>query len=152
VLSDSTALQIVAVRPDEYLSRAMPLVRQHWAETGFDFELDIDSGAYRAMTDAGVLFALAATQGDELVGYCTVVVVPHPFNRRVIFAKSDALFVAPEARRGLVAGRLIRAAEDEAKERGAARFLWHARAGTPFAAMLEAHGYLPADQVLMRKL
>ena len=83
---------------------------------------------------------------------CTVVVVPHPHNPAVVVASNDALFVAPAWRSGLVAGRLIRTAEREAKARGAHRFTWHCRAGTGLASMLARRGYTPVDQVVMKEI
>ena len=43
----------------------------------------------------------------------------------------------------MVAGKLVRAAEAEASRRGATRFTWHCRAGTPLASMLARRGYTP---------
>lgn len=145
-------MRLLVVRPDEYLERVLPLVREHWREVGFDFEPQPDAAAYRRLHDAGVLFALVAMEGDEVVGYCTVIVSPHLHNPSIVVAASDALFVRPDARRSTTAGRLIRAAEDEARERGASRFTWACRAGTGIAEMFKAHGYATADEVVMRAL
>ena len=80
-----------------------------------------------------------------MVGYAVITVVPHPHNPAVIVAANDALFVAPDYRHGITSGRLILAAEAEAKRRGARKIVWHARAGTPLATMLQTHGYTPID-------
>jgi GNAT superfamily N-acetyltransferase len=70
----------------------------------------------------------------------------------VIVASNDALFVHPDVRNGLTSGRLIKAAEAEAQRRGAHKFTWHCRAGTPLADMLTRHGYEPVDVVVARSL
>ena len=145
-------MRIAVVRPDEYVDRVRPMLADNWRETGFDFRLDPDVAAYQRLADAGVLFALAAIAGEEVLGYCTVIVSPHLFNPAVVVAANDALFVTPSARRSMVAGRLIRAAEDEARERGATRFAWHCRAGTALAETLRAHGYSTVDEVVARAL
>lgn len=145
-------MRILVVRPDEYLERVRPLVVAHWREAGFDFEPQPDAAAYQRLSDAGILFALVAQEGDEVVGYCTVIISPHLHNPAVVVAASDAIFVLPDARKGTTAGRLIKAAEEAARDRGAHRFTWNCRAGTPFAAMLTAHGYSPADMVVSRAL
>jgi GNAT superfamily N-acetyltransferase len=145
-------MRILVVNPAEYLERVRPLVQAHWREAGFDFEPQPDAAAYARLHDAGVLFALVAMEGDEVAGYCTVIVSPHLHNPTIKVAASDALFVLPDARRSLTAGRLIRAAEDEARERGADRFTWNTRAGSGLAEMFRAHGYAPADEVVMRAL
>lgn len=145
-------MRIVVVRPDEYVDRVRSLAEAHWRECGFDFPFEPDVEAYQRLSDAGVLFALVAQEGEEILGYCTVILSPHLFNRTVVVAASDALFVTPSARRSLVSGRLVHAAEDEARERGATRFAWHCRAGTPLAEMLRAHGYATVDEVVARAL
>lgn len=145
-------MRIRIVSPVDHFDQIEALLRMNWTETGFDFPLEPDRAMYQRMSEAGVLFALAAFRGGEIVGYCTVIVSPHLFNPAVVIASNDALFVHPDHRRGTVSGRLIREAEDEARRRGASRFLWHCRAGTGLARMLKRHGYQPADDVVMRSL
>jgi len=140
------------LNPAEWIPRISDLLAANWAETGFDFPFAPDIGMYQRMFDAGMVFAVAAFKGDELVGYCTVCVVPHVHNPAIVVASNDALFVAPAHRRGTAPGRLILAAETEAKRRGASRFTWHCRAGTPLAEMLTRHGYSPIDTVVMKGL
>jgi GNAT superfamily N-acetyltransferase len=150
------AVDILIVNPAEYLGDpgVAQLVAANWAETGFDFPFAPDVAAYQRLWDAGLCFALlavdAATQAPA--GYCTVTVVAHPYNPDVLLAANDAMFVAPAHRNGLLTGRLIHAAQEEAKRRGARCFTWHCRAGTGFAAMLAQHGYTPVDEVVMRTL
>lgn len=143
---------IAIVNPAEWMPKVADLLEANWAETGFDFPFSPDIDAYQRMFDAGVIFAVAAMDRDRVVGYCTVVVVPHMHNPSVVVASNDALFVVPEYRHGLVAGRLIVAAEAEAKRRGAQRFTWHCRAGTNLSDMLCKHGYMPVDNVVMKGL
>lgn len=136
----------------ETYPQAKALIEANWAETGFDFPLELDLGAYQLMVEQGLLFALGAFDGDALVGYCTVTVIGHPYNKAIRIASNDALFVAPNYRNGLLPGKLILRAEKEAKARGASRFSWHCRAGTPLADMLQMHGYKAADIVVMKGL
>ena len=140
------------VNPADWMPRIIPLLLANWAETGFDFEFKPDLESYARLYDAGLLFAVAALDGDECVGYATVAVIPHPHNREVIMGSNDALFVDPVYRNGLVSGRIIKTAEREAKARGATHFYWHTRAGTPLSEILLNHGYQPADVVVMRAL
>ena len=145
-------LHLETVNPAEYIERVRPMLEANWAETGFDFAFAPDVGAYQRMFDAGYCFAVLASFDDHVVGYCTVTVVPHPHNPAVVVASNDALFVHPDMRNGTTSARLIRYAEDEAKRRGAHRFTWHCRAGTPLADMLARRGYAPVDVVVMREL
>ena len=146
------AMEYRIVNPAGWIARAEPLMRANWAETGFDFDFAPDVDAYQRMHDAGLMFAIAALDGEDLIGYCTAVVGAHLFNPAVLVASHDALFVARKWRGGTVAARLISAAEAEAKRRGASRFCWHTRAGTGMAAMLERRGYRPADVVVFKEI
>ncbi len=140
------------LNPAEWIPRLGGLLAANWAETGFDFPFSPDVGMYQRMFELGIVFAVAAFKGEEIVGYCTVCVIPHAHNPSVVVASNDALFVVPAHRNGATAGRLIRAAEAEAKRRGASRFTWHCRAGTSLAEMLKRHGYAPVDIVVMKGL
>ena len=127
------------------------LMVENWTETGFDFEFRPSVDMYRNAVESGAMFVLVALVGGAIVGYCTMFVHPHMHNPKVIMAANDALFVKKEFR-GIISGRLIRAAEAESKKRGATRVLWHTRAGTPLAAMLERRGYTAADVVVMKEV
>lgn len=144
--------RIAIVNPAEWIPQVGDLLAANWHETGFDFPFAPDVDAYARMFDAGMVFAVAALDGDVVIGYCTVVVTRHAHNPAVIVAANDALFVAPEYRKGLTTGRLLKEVEAEAKRRGAARMLWHCRAGTDLAQMLTHHGYAPVDIVVMKEL
>lgn len=149
---DAAMTRIAIVNPAEWIPQIGDLLAANWAETGFDFPFAPDVAAYQRLYDAGLVFAVAALDGDSVVGYCTVVITPHPHNPTHIVAANDALFVAPAYRNGLTAGRLLKTVEAEAKRRGAARMLWHCRAGTDLADMLVRHGYAPIDIVVMKEL
>jgi GNAT superfamily N-acetyltransferase len=139
------------IQPGEWIPVVRELMGSNWAETGFDFPFEPSADRYQALVDAGIMFALAAFDGERLVGYCTMIVAPTMHNPSVILAANDALFVMPEYR-GITGGRMIRTAEREAKLRGACRVLWHTRAGTNLHESMARHGYVPADIVMMKEL
>jgi GNAT superfamily N-acetyltransferase len=143
-------VRISIVQPIEYMHKIVSLMRDNWDETGFDFEFNPSADAYQKVVDCNAMFVIAAFDGDDVIGYCTMIISPHLHNPDVIVASNDALFVAKPYRNGMTSGRLIKAAEDEAKRRGASKVLWHTRAGTSFAAMLERRGYQPSDIVVMK--
>ena len=143
-------VRISIVQPIEYMHKIVALMRDNWDETGFDFEFNPSADAYQKVVDCNAMFVIAAFDGDDVIGYCTMIISPHLHNPDVIVASNDALFVAKPYRNGMTSGRLIKAAEDEAKRRGASKVLWHTRAGTSFAAMLERRGYQPSDIVVMK--
>lgn len=123
----------------------------NWHETGFDFRLNPSEQMYRSAVDTGLMFVLAAFDGDNIVGYCTMVVHPHMHNPDVIVAANDALFVKREYR-GMTGARLIRMAERESARRGASRVLWHTRTGTRLHDTFVKRGYKPIDTVVMKEI
>ncbi len=140
------------VNPAEWIERARPLLAAHWREVDPGFELAPCAALYQRMHEAGLIFAVAVLDGAELAGYASITVAPSPHNPAVVLGMSDALFVPPSRRCGVVPGRLIAAAEAEAKRRGASRFIWACRTGTPLAEMLGRHGYSPLEQHVMKEL
>lgn len=143
---------IKPVLATDILSNAMPLIREHWLEMGFDFDLAPSVEAYAEMQNDGDLFALAAFDGDEIVGYSTAAVGPHLFNPAMIVCQSDAIFIRASHRKGALPGMLIAETEQAAKDKGAHYMVWQTRAGTPLAAMFDRRGYTPADIAYMRAL
>ena len=147
----SRVVSIDLADPAVLIPAITSLMVENWSETGFDFEFRPSVDMYRHAVESGAMFALAVTLGSEIIGYCSMFVHPHMHNPSVIMAANDALFVKKEYR-GIISGRLIRAAEAEAKKRGATRVMWHTRAGTPLADMLSRRGYKPADVVVMKEI
>lgn len=144
--------QLREFRVADHIDSIRELLAMNWAETGFDFELKPNVALYQEMQDRGLLVVIGAFDGDTIVGYSTAVVSPHAFNPEVLTAATDALFVHPDYRKGLTAARLVYATEEESKRRGAQFIVWHTRAGTSFAKMLEKRGYEPADVCVVRRL
>ena len=144
--------QIRTVDAVESIQKYRDLMLENWRETGFKFEFNPSLEMARAMQDNGIMFALGAFDGDEMVGYSTAMVAPHWFNPAEVWCMSDALFVKREYRQGLTGGKLILATEAEAKKRGATAMLWHTRSGTSLSDAFEMRGYKPADLVMMKGL
>lgn len=136
----------------EYFDAALPLMREHWRETGFGFEFNPSRELYERGQAGGYIFALGAFICEELVGYASAICAPHPFNPAVIVASTDTLYVVPQYRGTVLPGRLMHAVREAARTRGARFVLWHTRAGTPLASVLEAHGCEMADTVMMEEL
>ena len=145
-------IDVKEVRIGDYLPAVADLARQNWGETGFDFDLDLDGGRIQALQDAGVAIALAAFDGDKVVGYSTAYISPHTFNPRIICCLTEALFVDPEYRKCSAAYKLIRETERVAAQRGANRVLWGTRAGTKLADTLMRRGCVPWDITVARRL
>lgn len=136
----------------EYFDQALPLMRRNWAETGMGFEFAPARENYERAQALGLVVALGAFVGEELVGYTSGVLTGHPFNPEVLVCSTDTLYVLPEHRGGMHAGRLILTMERIARERGARYVFWHVRAGTPIAQVMDDHGYADIDVVKGKEL
>lgn len=143
-------LTIREIYAADHIDSVMDMLRQNWAETGFDFELRPNIDLVRLLQDRGVMFVLGAFDGDQLIGYSSAVLGPHVFNPDIISCESNALFVLPAWRKTSIGARLIVATEQTGAARGANRMLWHTRAGTPLAATLQRRGYQPADVTVIK--
>lgn len=145
-------IEIVEIQAADYIEQSMVLIRDNWLETGFDFAISPDFEMIRRLQECGVMFVVGAFYNHELVGYSSAVVSPHHFNSSIICCNSDALFVHPKHRNHSIPLRLMQETERIGKERGASRMLWHTRAGTDLARVLEKRGYEPADVVVMKRI
>lgn len=144
--------QIREVGVVESIQKYRDLMLENWRETGFKFEFDPNLEMAQQMQDKGIMFALGAFDGDEMIGYSTAMIAPHWFNQTEVWCMSDALFVKRAYRTGLTGGKLILATEAEARKRGASTMLWHTRSGTNLSDAFEMRGYKPADLVMMKGL
>jgi len=144
-------VRYVLANPAEWMHRIRAIMERNWSETGFQFAFNPSADMYQQAVDAGVMFGIVALDGEEPIGYCTMVVSPTMHNPELVMAASDALFVVPE-RRGIVPMRLMQAVEREAKARGACMVCWHARAGTGLAGMLARRGYVETDIVMAKEI
>lgn len=136
----------------DHIEGLSPLLAMNWEETGFGMPLDPQWLMMDEYQQAGAMFALGVFDGDRIVGYSSAFLTPHTFSASLFCCHSDALYVLPEYRSTGAGARLIIETELIAKARGANRMLWHTRAGTPLAAVLEKRGYLPADIVVMKEI
>lgn len=146
-------MRVIEVQIAEYIDEVVALLRDNWDETGFDFPLEPDVSAYVHLQSLGAVFALAAFEAEQIIGYSTAFIAPHHFNPDVVMCHTDALFVAKAHRGGSAGARLIAATEDVARARGAHRICWHTRAGTALADVLSRRpGYRAADVVVVKEL
>jgi GNAT superfamily N-acetyltransferase len=144
-------VRYMLANPVEWMPRIRDIMSRNWSETGFQFAFNPSIEMYQRAVDAGIMFGMVALDGEQVIGYCTMMVSPTMHNPQVVIAANDALFVVPE-RRGIVSVRLMQAAEREAKLRGASMVCWHARAGTGMASMLARRGYAETDIVMTKEI
>ncbi|WP_158271564.1 GNAT family N-acetyltransferase [Pseudomonas sp. HMWF032] len=106
---------------------------------------------YRQMEASGALHIIGAF-GPELIGLASLLVygLPHYAGRRV--CAMESFFVAPAARRGGAGLKLLRAAEAQARELGAAALMVSAPVGGRLASVLPRTGYRETNRVFVRGL
>lgn len=135
----------------EHIDAISALTAENWDETGYDFPLVLDVDFYKQLEALGMIIAIAAFEGEQVVGYSLASITSHPFNRSIILCNSSALFLR-KAYRGSAGARLMLETERVAKARGAQRMLWNTRSGSPLHATLTKRGYTEADTVMMKEL
>jgi GNAT superfamily N-acetyltransferase len=136
----------------ESFDAALPLMQANWHESGDDFAFEPSREFYLQAEAMGLLFAVGAFMDEKLVGYAVVTVAPHPFNPAFVVANGNPLYVSPEYRCGLLTGKLMLVAEEQARLRGARKFHWVMRAGSRAADTLCDHGYRCIDMVVEKEL
>ncbi len=106
---------------------------------------------YRALNAAGVLHVLAAWTGDVLVGFITVLAAPLPHYARTV-AVSESFFVAKASRSTGAGLKLLRAAEDKARELGSPGLLVSAPFEGNLFRVLPRVGYSEVGRTFFRKV
>lgn len=89
----------------------------------------------RLTGDDADMWGLVAVDGDELVGLCHLVLHPSTWSTGPYCYLED-LFVRRERRRGGVGRRLIEAAAEEGRRRGATKLYWQTHEGNAMARRL----------------
>lgn len=106
---------------------------------------------YRQLAASGVLHVIGAFSPD-LVGIAAVLVfgLPHYAGRRV--ASLESIFVTPTYRNGGTGLKLLRAAEDCAREQGAMALMVSAPVGGRLETVISRSNYRSTNRVFTRGL
>lgn len=139
----------------DVIDNAEALFTAHFDEIALHKErliLSPDRERYQLLENAGALFTLIVRDdSDAIAGYAVTVVVRH-MHYDMLYAQNDVIFLRDDLRRSGVGVDLIRAAEVEAKSRGAVVLAWHAKQGTALERLLPALGYGVQDVVFDKGL
>ena len=115
------------------------------------FKLKPDLEAYRNMEKAGALVIITARNDGILVGYFLMIVRAHPHYCDVVVALEDMKFVHPNYR-GITGLRMIKYAEEVARELGCKVIVQRSKAKSEHGAMYRRLGYDLLDEVYMKRL
>jgi GNAT superfamily N-acetyltransferase len=133
---------------------AKALTQMHFAEIAPYqdlFELNPDLEGYEKMERAGALFTITARDDSVLIGYFLMIVRAHPHYKHVKTAVEDMKFVHPHYRGG-TGMKLIRYAENLARDLGCKVILQRSKAKSGHGAMYERLGYELMDEVYSKRL
>lgn len=139
----------------EMREHAGALFREHYDEIARNkavMVLSPDWPKYEAMEQAGLLLALSAWIGDELVGYSVGFITAHLHYSELRYYQNDVLFVARPHRASRLGLRLIAETEERAAAQGARLVVWHAKQGTALDALLPRLGYGVQDIIYSREV
>lgn len=106
---------------------------------------------YQHLESLGLLHAFAATEGSALTGFLSFLtpILPH---YGVLMAVSESFFVASEYRSGGDGLRLLRAAEDHARDLGARVLFVSTPMGGKLFEIMPRRGYVEASRVFCKRL
>lgn len=112
---------------------------------------DVQWAYYRKLVELGAMQPIAAFVGAELVGFAGVLVNEMPHHGKKL-AITESLFVASAHRKGGVGLKLIRAAEEIARNVGAVCLLVSAPHGGALEKVMPRLGYRHSNSTFVRSL
>ena len=151
-------MESISIKPCSVADiESAPNVADLLAEYAEESALDALGGAnpqwetYRQMEAVGVARVLGAFQREKLVGFLVLLVsiVPH-FGK--LLASTESFFVAKSARKTGAGLKLLREAENIARDTGAVGFFVSAPMGSRLAKVLPGVGYRETNRMFFRGL
>lgn len=111
--------------------------------------INTDSKTYMAMERSGCLQAIGAFKGDKLVGVIVLLtsVLPH---YSALTTVTESFFVAKKYRKGGTGLKLLKAAEEYARDRGAVGMLVSAPAGGSLEKVIPRMGYSHSNTIFFK--
>ena len=140
----------------DVIDDVVSMARDHDAEvtepvTG-EFPLDVDQERYRRLESSGILRVFAARDEGRLAGYATIIVFKSLRRRNLTTAQEEAIYLAPEYRRGGAGLRFIRYIEGE-MQKECEMIIWHSPLVNPtLGIVLSKMGYTKTHEVFIRRL
>ena len=114
-------------------------------------QIDVQFDLYRTLENVKAFHMLGAYRANALVGFISFVVSKQPHYGSVT-ATSESFFVAQSERAGGAGLKLLRAAQDKARERGAIGMLVSSPAGGRLARVLPRLGFAHTNEVFFKEL
>jgi len=121
-----------------------PLVKRHWEEISLykdKIKLNPDYDKYLLLASLDMLHVFTARDNGDLIGYFVSFIQPHIHYKDNMFAVNDALFIAPEHRKGSLGYKLFKNAEIALKEMGIHVMLIHSKVHQDFKPLMDKLGF-----------
>lgn len=119
-----------------------PLAELEWEESGHPTEtLNIDWDTYFAYEELNRLKFFTARDGDKLVGYFVVLITSPLTTKGELIGVYDAVYVAKEYRKSMVARRMFKFVEDCLREDYIYRVVASSSVKNPIGNFLNRLGY-----------
>lgn len=143
------AIQLEAM--EDAVGELPPLLAAHAAELlGEGAPCTPDLDLLVALDRTGIMSFATARIDGRLVGYCAFLIAPSLRVKGTVAASDAGLYLAPEARRGIAAARLILAAEKGARVKGATQFCINMPVEPDRSRLMLYCGYLPHETVFTK--
>lgn len=111
-----------------------------------------DRELYRAIEKVGILHVIAAFEGDQMLGFVTLLVARN-MHYSALIANTESIFVAAAHRSGDTGGKLLTAARNKAIELGAVGLYVTAPVGARLnSLMIASHAYRTTNHVYFSRL
>lgn len=127
---------------------------EEYVDESHSFELPTPSAQwdqYKNMESIGLLSAISAFIGNELIGFVTVIISVLPHHGKTI-AVTESIFVTKAHRKSGAGLALIRAAESLAKEKGSPCLMVSAPHGGLLEKVMPRIGYRHCTSAFVRQL
>lgn len=128
----------------EILDEMDSLMDAHWEEVAVNqqkIKLKVDKDWYVLMQENGLYVYISVRDDGKLVGYLGYMLQAHPHYMDNIFASMDVVFIDKAYRKGMLAVKLFKVAEQELKDLGVDVIYNRMKKLHPLTSLFERLGY-----------
>jgi GNAT superfamily N-acetyltransferase len=128
---------------------------EHWKEVATHQEaipLNPDVAWFETLARQGQLHVVTVRQDGALIGYHMAVLRGHPHYKHSLTAFTDAYYVHPEHRKGLVGYKLFQHVERTLKARGVERIYTGTKRSLDMSHLFERLGWQHTEQLFVKYL
>ena len=127
------------------------LARRHWdAANNTHMQYDPDWDHYKRMEDENIMRWLAVRHEGKLVGYASMLVLPHLHSRKVMNGVVQDYFIAPEHRNGFAGIRFFKEIQNIMKAVNAGIMIASDRGG--LSKFFKFLGFFKGETIWVKKL